>query len=206
MNSYTTLKDKTVVISGASRGIGLEIGKECAKQGANIVILAKTTESHPKLPGTIFTAAEEIRKMGGKALPLKCDIRDEENIKECIEKIIQEFGGIDIVVNNASAINLTNTDEVNMKKYDLMHSINTRGTFLLTKLCLPYLKKSSNAHILTLSPPLLMETKWFENHVAYTMAKYGMSMCVLGWAGEFEKFNISVNALWPKTAIATAAV
>lgn len=200
------MKGKTIVISGGSRGIGLEIAKECAKDGANIVILAKTTKPHPKLPGTIFTAAEEIRKLGGKALPLKCDIRYEAQIKECIEIAVHMFGGIDVLINNASAINLSSIEKISMKRYDLMHSINTRGTFLLTKVCLPYLKKSSNAHILNMSPPLNMKGQWFQGHVAYTMAKYGMSMCVLGWAGEFSKYNISVNALWPRTAIATAAV
>lgn len=203
---HCTLKNKTIVLSGGSRGIGLAIAKRCAKDGANIVILAKTTTPHPNLPGTIYTAAKEIEECGGTALPLKCDIRSETNIKSCIKKVIEKFGGIDIVINNASAINLTSTEDVKMKRYDLMHSVNTRGTFLLTKICLPYLKKSENAHVITMSPPLSMRTEWFENHVAYTMAKYGMSMCVLGWAGEFAQYGISVNALWPRTAIATAAV
>ena len=206
LNKYCSLKNKTIVLSGGSRGIGLAIAKRCAQDGANIVILAKTTTPHPNLPGTIYTAAKEIEKCGGRALPLKCDIRNEENIRKCIEEVIKKFGGIDIVINNASAINLSNTNDVKMKRYDLMHSVNTRGTFLLTKLCLPHLKKSTNPHVITMSPPLSMKKKRFENHVAYSMAKYGMSMCVLGWAGEFAKYGISVNALWPRTTIATAAV
>lgn len=206
MNQFTTLKNKTLVISGASRGIGLAIAKRAAQDGANIVILAKTTTPHPKLPGTIYTAAKELEDLGGKALPLKCDIRFEDQVNECVRKTIEKFGGIDIVVNNASAISLTGTEETSMKKYDLMNSVNTRGTYLLTKACLPYLKKSSNAHVVMLSPPLYMSEKWFANHTAYTIAKYGMSMCVLGFAGEFRDFNISVNALWPQTSIATSAI
>lgn len=206
IKQHCTLKGKTLIISGASRGIGLAIAKRAAKDGANIVILAKTTTPHPKLPGTIFTAAKEIEELGGQALPLKCDIRFEEQVKACVEKAVERFGGIDIVVNNASAISLMGTQELPMKKYDLMNNVNTRGTFLLTKTCLPYLKKSDNAHVLMLSPPLFMKQKWFENHPAYTIAKYGMSMCVLGFAGEFKAFDISVNALWPLTAVATSAV
>lgn len=173
------LSGKTIVISGASRGIGLAIGKKAAKDGANIVILAKTAETHPKLPGTIYSAAKEIEELGGKALPLICDVRNEENIKECIKRTIETFGGIDILINNASAISLTGTLETDMKRYDLMHSINTRGTFLLSKYCIPHLLKSKNPHILNISPPLNMDSEWFAPHVAYTMAKYGMSMCVL---------------------------
>lgn len=206
MKPSVSLKNKTVVISGASRGIGLAIAKSLAKHGANIVILAKTTKPHPKLSGTIFSAAKEIEEMGGQCLPLKCDIRYEEQVLECIAKAVERFGGIDIVVNNASAINMSETESLKMKSYDLMHHVNTRGTYLLTKCCLPYLKKSQSAHVLNLSPPLLMEPKWFSGHVGYTMAKYGMSMCVLGWADEFKNFKISVNALWPRTTIATAAV
>ena len=179
IKKYTDLKGKTIVISGASRGIGLAIARVAAKDGANIAILAKTAEPHPKLEGTIFTAAKELEKLGGKALPLKCDIRFEDDVKKSIEQIVAEFGGIDILINNASAISITNTEETTMKKYDLMHQVNARGTFMMTKYCLPYLKKSSNPHVLMLSPPLLMEPKWLENHVAYTMAKYGMSMCVM---------------------------
>ena len=206
IEKHTSLKAKTIVISGASRGIGLAIAKRAALDGANIVILAKSDKPHPKLPGTIFTAAKEIEELGGQALPLKCDIRFEEQVKACIEKAVQRFGGIDIVVNNASAISMTDTERTSMKRYDLMNSVNTRGTFLLTKTCLPYLKKSSNAHVITLSPPLFMREKWFAGHVGYSMAKYGMSMCVLGFAGEFKDWDISVNAVWPKTMVATSAV
>lgn len=197
---------KTVFITGASRGIGLAIGLRLAQEGANIVIAAKTTEPHPKLPGTIYTAAAEIEAAGGKALPLVVDVREEEQVYAAIEKTIRVFGGIDILVNNASAINLTPTLATDMKRYDLMHNINTRGTFLTTKACLPYLLKGSNPHVLNLSPPLHMESRWFAPHVAYTMAKFGMSMCVLGMSAEFRKQGVAFNALWPKTAIATAAV
>lgn len=206
ISKFTSLKNKTLVISGASRGIGLAIAKKAAKDGANIVILAKSDKPHPKLPGTIFTAAKEIELAGGQALPLKCDIRFEDQVKACIKKAIERFGGIDIVINNASAISMSNTEETSMKRYDLMNQVNTRGTFLLTKTCLPYLKKSSYAHVITLSPPLFMKEKWFANHVAYSMSKYGMSMCVLGFAGEFREWNISVNAVWPKTMVATSAI
>jgi citronellol/citronellal dehydrogenase len=197
---------KTVFITGASRGIGLAIGLRLAQEGANIVIAAKTVEPHPKLPGTIYTAAAEIEAAGGKALPLAVDVREEEQIYAAVEETIRVFGGIDILVNNASAINLTSTLSTDMKRYDLMHSINTRGTFLTSKACLPYLLKSSNPHVLNLSPPLNMEARWFAPHVAYTMAKFGMSMCVLGMSAEFRKQGVAFNALWPKTAIATAAV
>lgn len=196
---------KTIFITGASRGIGKAIGLRMAKAGANVVIAAKTAEPHPKLEGTVYTAAEEIEAAGGKALPVVVDIRFEEQVQEAVEKAVEKFGGIDILVNNASAIQLTNTLKTEMKRYDLMHHINTRGTFLTSKLCLPHLLKSDIAHVLNLSPPLNMETRWFAPHVAYTMAKFGMSMCVLGMAGEF-KGKVAFNALWPKTTIATAAV
>jgi citronellol/citronellal dehydrogenase len=200
------LKGKTVFITGGSRGIGKAIGLRCAQDGANIVIAAKTTEPHPKLPGTIYSAAEEMEAAGGKALPVKVDIRSEENVQDAVNQAVERFGGIDILINNASAIMLTNTLMTPMKRYDLMHHVNTRGTFLTSKLCLPHLLKSDNAHILNISPPLNMEERWFAPHVAYTMAKFGMSMCVLGMAGEFRDEGVGVNALWPKTAIATAAI
>ncbi|CAH1108471.1 unnamed protein product [Psylliodes chrysocephalus] len=200
------LAGKTVFITGASRGIGKAIALKVAKDGANVVVAAKTAEPHPKLPGTIYTACEEIEKAGGKCLPCVVDVRDEGAIKKAVEEAVSKFGGIDIVINNASAIILSGTGETEMKRYDLMHNVNTRGTFLVTKICLPYLKKSNHAHVLNLSPPLNMNPFWFKNHVAYTMAKYGMSMCVLGMHEEFKPFNIAVNALWPKTAIHTAAI
>lgn len=202
----TTLKDKTIFISGGSRGIGLAIAVRAAQDGANVVIAAKTADPHPKLPGTIYTAAKDIEAAGGKALPVVCDIRYEEQVYEAVERAVKHFGGIDILVNNASAISLTSTLATDMKRYDLMHSINTRGTFLCSKACVPHLKKASNPHVLNLSPPLNMETRWFQPHVAYTMAKFGMSMCVLGMAGEFKSDGIAFNALWPKTTIDTAAV
>lgn len=202
----SNLAGKTLFITGASRGIGLAIAKRAAQDGANIVIAAKTAEPHPKLPGTIYTAAKEIEALGGKALPLIVDVRSEENVEEAIQKAVDAFGGIDILVNNASAIGLTPTLATDMKKYDLMHSINTRGTFLCSQKAIPHLKKAANPHVLNLSPPLNMETRWFQNHVAYSMAKFGMSMCVLGMAGEFANDGIAFNALWPRTAIATAAV
>ncbi len=201
-----SLKGKTLFITGASRGIGKAIAVRAAQDGANIVIAAKTAEPHPRLEGTIFTAAEEVEAAGGKALPCVVDIRHEVLVQEAIDKAVDAFGGIDIVVNNASAINLTDTASVSMKRYDLMHGVNTRGTFLTTKLCLPHLLKADNPHIMTLSPPLNMEERWFAPHVAYTMAKFGMSMCVLGWAGEFKSKGIAANALWPRTTIATAAI
>ena len=199
-----SLKGKTLFISGASRGIGKAIGLRAAADGANVVIAAKTTEPHPKLPGTIYTAAEEIEKAGGKALACVVDIRFEEQVEEAVKQTVAKFGGIDILINNASAISLTGTLETSMKRYDLMHGINTRGTFLCSQKCIPHLLKSENPHILNLSPPLNMEEQWFAPHVAYTMAKFGMSMCVLGMAAEFKK--IAVNALWPRTVIATSAV
>ena len=200
------LSGKTLFISGASRGIGLAIAKRAARDGANIVIAAKTKEPHPRLPGTIYTAAEEIESSGGKALPLIVDVRFEDQVEAAIEATISKFGGLDILINNASAINLSDTDSLSMKNYDLMHSINTRGTFLCSKNAVPYLKKSENPHVINLSPPLNMETRWFQNHVGYTMAKFGMSMCVLGMHSEYKRFGIAFNALWPRTAIATAAV
>lgn len=168
--------------------------------------MAKTDTPNPKLPGTIYSACEEIEKAGGRGLPLKCDIRFEENVKDCINKVVEKFGGIDILINNASAINLVDTESVTMKSYDLMNQINARGTFMVTKYCLPHLKKSTNGHVLNISPPLNMSARWFSNHVAYTTAKYGMSLCVLGQSEEFAQFGIAVNGLWPKTAISTAAV
>ena len=200
------LKNKTLFVSGASRGIGLAIAKRAARDGANIILAAKTAEPHPKLPGTIYTAADEIIEEGGQALPVICDIRYEENVRDAVNKGLDHFGGIDICVNNASAIQLTGTLQTDMKRYDLMNQINARGTFLVSKVCLPHLLKSDNPHILNLSPPLDMDPKWFGPHVAYTMAKFGMSLCVLGMAEEFKEDGVAVNALWPRTAIATAAI
>jgi citronellol/citronellal dehydrogenase len=200
------LKDRTLFVSGGSRGIGLAIAKRAAQDGANIIIAAKTAEPHPKLQGTIYTAAEEIEAAGGRALPVVCDIRSEEQVAAAVEQGADHFGGIDICINNASAIALTPTLQTPMKRFDLMHQVNTRGTFLVSKTCIPFLMKSGNPHILNLSAPLNMEEKWFAPHVAYTMAKFGMSMCVLGMAGEFREQGIAVNALWPRTTIATAAV
>lgn len=201
-----SLKNKTLFVSGGSRGIGLAIAKRAAMDGANVIIAAKTAEPHPKLPGTIYSAAEEIVAAGGKAFPVVCDIRSEEGVQEAVQQGVEQFGGIDICVNNASAISLTPTLQTSMKRYDLMHQVNIRGTFLVSKTCIPYLLKAENPHILNLSPPLNMDEKWFAPHVAYTMAKFGMSMCVLGMAGEFRRQGIAVNALWPRTTIATAAV
>jgi len=202
----TDLKSKTLFITGASRGIGKAIALRAAKDGANIAIAAKTTQPHPKLPGTIYTAAEEIEAAGGKALPCIVDIRFEDQVEAAVAKTVETFGGIDILVNNASAILLTDTVSTPMKRYDLMHQINTRGTFLCSQKCIPHLEKAENPHILNLSPPLNMEARWFAPHVAYTMAKFGMSMCVLGMAEELKSRGIAVNALWPRTTIATAAV
>jgi citronellol/citronellal dehydrogenase len=204
------LKGRTIFISGGSRGIGLAIVKRAAVDGANVAIAAKTTEANPKLPGTIYSAAEEIEAAGGKALPIQCDIRDEDQVVAAAKKTAETFGGIDILVNNASAINLTPTEVTPMKRFDLMFGVNVRGTFLCTQACLPYLKQSAerkrNPHVLTLSPPLNIQARWFAPHVAYTMAKYGMSMCVLGHAEEFRNYGIAVNALWPRTVIQTAAL
>lgn len=201
-----SLAGKTLFISGGSRGIGLAIALRAARDGANVVIAAKTTEPHPKLPGTIWSAAEEIEAAGGKALPLKTDIRDEDQVMLAVEQAVERFGGIDILVNNASAISLTGTLETPLKRFDLMMSINLRGTYLCSRACLPHLKRAANPHILTLSPPLNLNPRWLGPHVAYTIAKYGMSMCVLGMAEEFRKDRIAVNALWPRTTIATAAL
>lgn len=204
------LKDRTLFITGGSRGIGLAIAKRCAADGANIVIAAKTADPHPKLPGTIHTAAAEIEAAGGQCLPLQVDIRDERQVAGAVEAAAERFGGIDVVVNNASAINLTPTEATPIRRFDLMMGVNMRGTFLVTQACLPHLKQSAaagrNPHVLTLSPPLNMDAKWFAPHVAYTMAKYGMSMCVLGHSAEFKPFGIAVNALWPRTVIDTAAL
>ena len=205
-----SLQGKTLFITGASRGIGLAIAKRAARDGANIVIAAKTTHPHPKLPGTIFTAAEEIEAVGGHALPLQVDIREEDSVDAAVKQCVAHFGGIDILVNNASAISLTNTLDTPMKRFDLMFGVNVRGTYLCSQKCLPHLKASAgagrNPHILNLSPPLNMKPRWFASHVAYTMAKYGMSMCVLGMAEELRNDGVGVNALWPKTIIATAAL
>lgn len=201
-----SLAGKTLFISGGSRGIGLAIALRAARDGANVTIAAKTAEPHPKLPGTIYTAAEEIEKAGGKAMPVLCDIREEAQVGAAVEKTVKTFGGIDICINNASAINLTGTLATDMKRYDLMHQINTRGTFLVSKMCIPHLKLAANPHILNLAPPLDMQAKWFKNHVAYTIAKFGMSMCTLGMSAEFARDGIAVNSLWPLTAIDTAAV
>jgi len=199
------LQGRTAFITGATRGIGLAIGEALAAEGANIVVIGKTTEPHPKLPGTIYTAAEAIEKAGGQALPIACDIRDEARVQAAVDQAVERFGGIDILVNNASAIFPRSTADTPIKRWDLMHSINARGTFLVTQRCLPHLQKSDNPHILVMSPPLDMREKWFAPNVAYTSSKYGMSLCVLGWAGEFRG-RIAANALWPRTAIATAAV
>jgi citronellol/citronellal dehydrogenase len=200
------LSGKTLFITGASRGIGKAIALRAARDGANIVIAAKTTEAHPKLPGTIHSAAEEIEAAGGKALAVQVDIRDEAQIADGVARAVEHFGGIDILVNNASAISLTGTLETPMKRFDLMMGVNARGTFATSQACIPHLKRASNPHILMLSPPLSMQPKWFAPHTAYTMAKYGMSMCVLGMSGEFRDEGIAVNALWPRTLIATAAL
>jgi citronellol/citronellal dehydrogenase len=201
-----SLKNKTVFITGASRGIGKAIALKLAREGANIIIAAKSVEENPKLGGTIYSAAEEMEKAGGQALGVQCDIRFEDQVQNAVDKGVEKFGGIDILVNNASAITLLPTEQLTPKQFDLMHDINVRGTFFVTKACIPHLKKSSNAHILTLSPPVNMNPKWFGAHVAYTLAKYNMSMMALGWAAEFKKSNIASNALWPKTTIDTAAV
>ena len=198
--------NKTAIITGGTRGIGKAIALKLAAEGANIVIAAKSVEENPKLGGTIFTAAAEIEAAGGKALAVQCDIRFEDQIQNVIDKTVATFGGIDILVNNASAISLTSTEQTEAKRFDLMQSINVRGTFLVTKACVPYLKKSTNPHILTLSPPINLDPKWFEKHVAYTLTKYNMSMMTIGWAAELKKDRIAANALWPRTTIDTAAV
>jgi citronellol/citronellal dehydrogenase len=201
-----TLKDKTVFITGASRGIGRAIALRCARDGANVAIAAKTAEPHPKLQGTIHSVAAEVEAAGGRALPLHLDIRDEAAVEAAVRQTAEKFGGIDALVNNASAISLTGTLSTPIRRYDLMQTVNTRGTFLCSQACLPYLLKAENAHILTLSPPLNLDPKWFAPHVAYTIAKYGMSLCTLGMAREFAAQGVAVNSLWPRTTIATAAV
>lgn len=204
------LSGKRIFVTGGSRGIGLAIALRAARDGASVAIAAKTSEPNPKLPGTIHSAAQEIRDAGGVALPIQCDLRDEEQIAAAVNQAAQEFGGIDILINNASAINLTPTEATPAKRFDLMFDVNVRGTFLTSQAAIPHLRESAkagrNPHILTLSPPLSMKAKWFQHHVAYTMAKYGMSMCVLGMSEEFRKTGIAVNALWPRTAIDTAAL
>lgn len=201
-----TLAGKTLFITGGSRGIGRAIALRAAQDGANIALAAKTGEPHPTLPGTVYSVAKEIEEAGGKALPLVVDVRDDERVRQAVEETAQTFGGVDICINNASAIQLTPTLQTAMKRFDLMHQVNVRGTFLTSQTCLPYLLKADNPHILNLAPPLNMEERWFAPHVAYTMSKYGMSMCVLGMAEEFKSQGVAVNALWPRTAIATAAV
>jgi citronellol/citronellal dehydrogenase len=198
--------NKTVLITGASRGIGKAIGLRLAAEGANIVIASKSVEENPKLGGTIFSAAEEMEKAGGKALAVQCDIRFEDQIQNVVDKAVEKFGGIDILINNASAINLSPTEQTEPKRFDLMYDINVRGTFMVSRACIPLLKKGTNAHILNLSPPVNMDMKWFANHLAYTISKYDMSMIALGLAAELKKYNIAANTLWPRTTIATAAV
>ena len=200
------LAGKTIFMSGGSRGIGLAIALRAARDGANIALIAKTGDPHPKLEGTVYTAAEQIEEAGGQALPIVGDIRDEQQVFDAVEQAAAHFGGIDVCVNNASAINLVGTEALEMKRYDLMQAINTRGTFVVSKACIPHLKRSDNPHILTLSPPISLEPRWLGPHIGYTIAKYGMSLCALGFAAEFRDDGIASNALWPKTLIATAAV
>jgi citronellol/citronellal dehydrogenase len=201
-----SLKNRTVLVTGGSRGIGKAIALRLAQEGANIAIAAKTVEPNPKLEGTIYTAAEEIKATGAKVLPIACDIRYEDQIRQAVVQTAEKFGGIDILINNASAINLSPTEQTELKRFDLMHSINVRGTFFMSQACIPYLKKSDHAHILTLSPPINLHSKWLAGHLAYTLSKYDMTMIALGLAAELKSFHIGVNALWPKTTIATAAV
>lgn len=201
-----SLKNKVIFITGASRGIGREIALRCAREGAKIAIAAKTAEPHPTLEGTVYTVADEVTRAGGSALPLVTDVRDEAMMTEAVAKTVAAFGGIDILVNNASAINLASTLDIPMKRFDLIFTVNARATFMCSKLCVPHLKQSANPHILNLSPPLNMQAKWFKDHLAYTLSKYGMSMCTLGMAEEFKSLGIAVNSLWPKTLIATAAI
>jgi len=201
-----SFKNTTILVTGSSRGIGKAIALKLAEDGANIVVASKSVEENPKLGGTIFSAAKEVEEAGGKALPVQCDIRFEDQVKTLIDQSIENFGGIDILINNASAISLTSTEQTEAKRFDLMHSINVRGTFLVTKACIPFLKRSANPHILTLSPPLNLKPKWFGKHVAYTISKYNMSMMTIGWAEEFKKDKIAANSLWPRTTIATAAI
>src|SRR6201996_7877886 len=202
----SALQGKTLLISGGSRGIGLAIAVKAAADGANVALVAKTAEPHPKLEGTIFTAAKAIEEAGGQALPIVGDVRDDASVEAAVEATVERFGGIDIVVNNASAIDLSDPESLSMKRYDLMQSINARGSFLLSRLCVPHLRKGSNSHVLTLSPPLSMDPKWFGQHPAYTMSKYGMSMVTLGFAERYREDGIAFNSLWPRTLIATAAV
>jgi citronellol/citronellal dehydrogenase len=201
-----SLKGKTLFITGASRGIGLAIALRAARDGANIAVAAKTAEPHPKLAGTIYTAAAEIERAGGKALPLVVDVRDEANVAAAVRQCAETFGGIDICINNASAINLASTEQIDMRRYDLIQQINTRGTFVTTRACVPYLKRAANPHVLTLSPPLDLKPRWFAPHLAYSLSKFGMSLCMLGMAEEYAQAGIACNALWPRTTIATAAV
>ena len=201
-----TFKNKTVFITGASRGIGKAIALKLAANGANIVVVAKSVEENPKLGGTIYSAAEDIKAVGGQALAIQCDIRNEEQVQQAVDKAVEAFGGIDILVNNASAIDLSPTEQLSLKRFDLMFDINARGTFCVSKACIPYLKKATNAHILNLSPPINLHKKWLGSHIAYTMSKYNMTMIALGLAEELRKYNIAANTLWPKTTIATAAV
>jgi citronellol/citronellal dehydrogenase len=201
-----SLAGRTLFISGASRGIGLAIALRAARDGANVALIAKTAEPHPRLEGTVYTAADEIERAGGNALPIVGDIRDENQVFAAVGQAVEHFGGIDVCVNNASAINLAGTEALEMKRYDLMQDINARGTFVVSKACIPHLKGSDNPHVLTLSPPLSLNPEWFKSHVAYTIAKYGMSMCTLGMAEEFRADGIAFNSLWPRTLIATAAV
>ena len=201
-----SFKNKTVIITGASRGIGKAIGLKLAAEGANIVIASKSVEENPKLGGTIFSAAAEMEQAGGKALAIQCDIRFEDQVQNVVDKTVETFGGIDILINNASAINLSPTEQTEPKRFDLMYDINVRGTFMVSKICIPHLKKGTNAHILNLSPPINMDLKWFANHLAYTISKYDMSMIALGLSAELKKYNIAANTLWPRTTIATAAV
>jgi NAD(P)-dependent dehydrogenase (short-subunit alcohol dehydrogenase family) len=201
-----SFENKTVIITGASRGIGKAIGLKLAKEGANIVIASKSVEENPKLGGTIFSAAAEMEAAGGKALAVQCDIRFEDQVQQVVDKAVEKFGGIDILINNASAINLTPTEQTEPKRFDLMYDINVRGTFMMSRACIPHLKKGTNAHILNLSPPINMDMKWFANHLAYTISKYNMSMIALGLAAELKQYHIAANALWPRTTIATAAV
>jgi citronellol/citronellal dehydrogenase len=200
------LAGRTLFISGGSRGIGLAIALRAARDGANVALIAKTAEPHPKLEGTVFTAAEEIEAAGGQALPVVGDIRDEDQVNAAVAQAVERFGGIDVCVNNASAINLSGTEQMEMKRYDLMQDINTRGTYVVSKACIPHLRQSGNPHILTLSPPISLEPRWLQGHIGYTIAKYGMSLCALGFAEEFREAGIASNALWPRTIIATAAV
>ena len=200
------LRGRTLFITGASRGIGLAIALRAARDGANVAVAAKTTEPHPKLPGTIHTAAAQIEAAGGKALPIAVDVRDDEQVRSAIERTAQTFGGIDILVNNASAISLTPTASTDMRRFDLMHGINTRGTLLCSKFCVPYLERAANPHVLVLAPPLKLEQRWFAPHLPYSLAKFGMSLCVLGLSGELRAQGIAVNALWPRTIIGTAAL